>query len=271
MRISWKEISWLRLMKAIKRRFLGVPDRLSFVYSKRGRANAHALESLKDIHKGETAILLANGPSLANEDLRCTKNYQTFGLNRVYLGFDKLGIELDYLVCVNNLVLSQFGDELGLVQCKKFLAWSARAHLASVKDTYWLNPGLQVKSFSTNIARGINPAATVTFAALQIIYHMGFEKVLILGMDHSFNLKKSNIPNTTETYDHEKDVNHFLPNYFPKGVKWETPDLVSSEYFYLEAREAFERAGRRIVDCTTDGKCQVFEKGILTEELRPID
>lgn len=267
MRVSWNEVTLTRLLNAARRRVLGFPHRLSFVFSKRGRENVRALSKLKNIHKGETAILLANGPSLASEDLSCTKTFRTFGLNRVYLGLEKFGVELDYLVCVNNLVLSQFSNELGVVECDKFLAWRARADFDNFTDIYWLSPGLQTKPFSKDVARGINPAATVTFAALQIIYHMGFNRVIILGMDHSFTLKKSTIPNTTETYNHEKDVNHFLPNYFPKGVKWETPDLKSSEYFYGLAREAFEADGRSIIDCTSGGRCQVFEKGNLAEEL----
>jgi hypothetical protein len=34
------------------------------------------------------------------------------------------------------------------------------------------------------------------------------------------------------------------------------------------AREAFEAAGRRIIDCTVNGACTVFEKGRLEEVLR---
>lgn len=267
MRVKVRELSPARVAKGVMRRLTGVPGRCSFAFSRDGTRNRKGLEALRDSHKGETCILLANGPSLANEDLRLTFQFPTFGLNRVYLGADKLNFKLDYLVCVNRLVLSQFGSEIEGVRCKKFLSWDSRTNFQAVDDIHWLNPGLQFNSFSKDITRGLNPAATVTFAALQIIYFMGFEKVVILGMDHSFSLKKSTIPNTTEVYNHEEDVNHFLPNYFPKGVKWETPDLVSSEHFYSIAREVYERAGRRIVDCTTKGQCEVFEKGILLEEL----
>jgi len=266
-RVKVRELSPGRVAKALMRRLAGIPSRLSFALSQAGRRNRIGLEAFRDSHKGETCILLANGPSLANEDLRLTFKYPTFGLNRVYLGANKLSFNLDYLVCVNRLVLSQFGSEIEGVRCKKFLSWDSRTNFMALDDILWLNPGLQFKSFSKDITRGLNPAATVTFAALQIIYFMGFEKVVILGMDHSFSLKKSTVPNTTEIYNHEEDVNHFLPNYFPKGVKWETPDLVSSEHFYSIAREVYEQAGRRIVDCTTGGQCLVFEKGVLSNEL----
>ena len=86
-------------------------------------------------------------------------------------------------------------------------------------------------------------------------------------MDHNFQLDKSKTPNTKEVYSHSKDVNHFIDNYFPKGVKWETPDLMSSEYFYTIARDHFERNGREIVDCTSGGNCEVFKKGNATNVL----
>ena len=110
------------------------------------------------------------------------------------------------------------------------------------------------------MSKSVNPAATVTYAALQVIYYMGFSEVIIIGMDHNFTTKSKNHPNKTELRDEEVDLNHFHPDYFPKGSKWETPDLVSSEYFYNIAKNIFEDDGRKIIDCTINGKCQVFEK-----------
>lgn len=266
-RIKWTQLSARRVFNAITRRVAGIPGRLSYAFSREGMRNRESLHILKNRYKGQTCILLANGPSLASEDLSHTWNYPTFGLNRAYLGSVPMNFKIDYLVCVNDLVLSQFGREIEEVKCTKFLSWQARKIIRETENTFWVNPGLHFGAFSQDITMGLYPAATVTYAALQIIYFMGFKKVVILGMDHNFELNKSTIPNTTETYDHDKDVNHFLPNYFPSGVKWETPDLLSSEHFYSLAREVFERSGRRIVDCTTGGRCQVFEKSVLSKEI----
>jgi hypothetical protein len=93
---------------------------------------------------------------------------------------------------------------------------------------------------------------------------MGFTKVIIIGMDHNFSTKSKNRPNKMEVREEEEDVNHFHPNYFPKGSKWETPDLKSSEYFYKIARKEYEKDGRQIIDCTIGGKCEVFEKDDYT-------
>jgi hypothetical protein len=43
-------------------------------------------------------------------------------------------------------------------------------------------------------------------------------------------------------------------------MRWQLPDLLRSELAYAEARTAFERDGRRIVDATPGGGCTVFER-----------
>ena len=55
-------------------------------------------------------------------------------------------------------------------------------------------------------------------------------------------------------------ISHFHPNYFPKGSKWQLPDLLRSEIAYRIARRAFEDNGREIVDATVGGNCPIFEK-----------
>ena len=154
-----------------------------------------------------------------------------------------MNFKLDYLVCINKLVAKQFCHEIDSLDCTKFLYWNSKKYYKSSQKTLWLHQGLSNDIFSTDLSKSINPAATVTYAALQVIYYMGFKKVIILGLDHNFQLDKSKIPNTTEKYTHQKDVNHFIDNYFPKGTKWETPDLYSSEFFYKKARKYLKQIG----------------------------
>jgi hypothetical protein len=56
------------------------------------------------------------------------------------------------------------------------------------------------------------------------------------------------------------DLNHFMPNYFGKGVKWQFPDLDTSEIGYAFARDAYRKAGREVVDATVGGKLTIFPK-----------
>jgi len=267
MRISLKELTLKRVSNAVVRRLLSIPDKYLWSFSKEGIENRKSLEAFKDLHKGERCYLVANGPSLKKMDLSFLEDSVSFGLNRIYLAYDDMNFKNNYLVSINGLVLSQFNEEIQSLKMPKFLNWESKSSFQQDNSIHYIYKGFTGGNFGRDMSKSLNPAATVTYAALQIIYYMGFSEVIIIGMDHNFETKKKNRPNETEVRDEEVDNNHFHPNYFPKGSKWETPDLVSSEYFYKIARAEFEKEGRNIYDCTIDGKCEVFKKRNINDFL----
>ena len=82
-------------------------------------------------------------------------------------------------------------------------------------------------------------------------------------MDHNF--LQQGKPNTQQTM-RGADPNHFDPAYFA-GKKWDLADVANNEHYYKFSRQQYERDGRRIVDVTVGGKCQVFEKGDYLQHL----
>jgi hypothetical protein len=99
--------------------------------------------------------------------------------------------------------------------------------------------------------------ATVTFVALQLAYHLGFKQVILVGVDHSFRTPgKAH----SEVVSQGDDPNHFSPDYFGKGFRWNLPDLETSEIAYHLAKRAFEADGRMVLDATIGGKLTVFPK-----------
>lgn len=264
-RFSLNEITFKRVFNGIKRRLFIIPAKIKWIISKEASINRDNIKSFYNIHEGETCYLIANGPSLKEMNLFDLKNKVTFGMNRIYLLFDKMGFEPNYYVCVNKLVLEQFKDEIGALKMPKFLIWNLFKYYKSFKNCYYLFNSFFGGKFGKDISKSSTPAATVTYAALQIIYYMGFNKVVIIGMDHNFTFKGQ--INETQKVVENEDKNHFHPDYFPKGSKWETPDLISSEYYYKIAKEVFENDGRKIIDCTINGKCNIFEKGKIEEHL----
>ena len=259
MRFKLREINFMRVIHAIRRRILALPHK--FLWSFRSNDNSKELKKYKNKFLGKTCFLVANGPSLKKMDLSFLGNKISFGLNRIYLAYEDMGFTNDFLVSINKLVLEQFSSEISELDIPKFINWESRNYYNNDKNAMFIYKSIFGKQFGKEMHQSINPAATVTYAALQIIYYMGFQQVIIIGMDHNFVTNNKNRPNKTEVVNEEVDVNHFHPNYFPKGSKWETPDLVSSEYFYNLAKVVFEQDGRQIIDCTIEGKCEVFEKG----------
>ncbi len=225
------------------------------------RESIRRLAELKDIHQGKRAFIIGNGPSLKQTDLAKLKNEFTFGMNRIYLLFPELGFTTTYFCSINDLVIEQFADDILALPMPKFLAWRSHRHFA--KDLQLSNiPTFIYTSytsprFAQNVTGRVWEGATVTTLALQLAFHMGFEKIILIGVDHNFTSKGD--ANKVVVSDGD-DPNHVSPDYFGKGVKWQLPDLDTSEVGYIMARQAYRKAGREIVDATIGGKLSIFPK-----------
>jgi hypothetical protein len=228
-----------------------------------GRANVEWLRAIKNSHVGERCVIIGNGPSLNETDLSLLKHEITFGLNRIYLMFDKLGFDTTYHVVVNQLVVEQCKDDFIALNAPLFTTTPSRKYLAGRPQTGYLNKIVGPR-FSRNVSHGVWEGATVTYVAMQIAYYMGFKEVVLVGVDHNFVSKG---PAHQAVTSQGEDPNHFDPNYFGKGFKWQLPDLETSEIAYEAARQSFEADGRRIVDATVGGKLQVFPKIDLASAL----
>jgi hypothetical protein len=254
------EFSIARLSGALSRRFVDLPHTVSWWLSTEAQKNRERLREYHNIHAGKRCVIIANGPSLAKTDMSRLRNEFTFGMNRIYLHVPTMGFEPTYYVAINELVISQFKDDIAKLKMPKFLNWNQRkCFLSTLPVINYLKINLSLfDSFNADISSSISSGGTVTFVALQIAYYMGFNEVVLVGLDHRF--ASAGIPNVVEQRGKTEDQSHFHPNYFPPGSRWQLPDLYRSELAYAKARKAFEQDNRRILDATLDGGCNVFEK-----------
>ncbi|MEB2333189.1 MAG: DUF115 domain-containing protein [Anaerolineaceae bacterium] len=249
--------------------FRRLPELPSAFFHPWRRESIRRLAALKDIHKGKRAFIIGNGPSLKQTDTSKLKNEITFGMNRIYLAFPEWGFTTSYLCVTNDLVVEQFMDDIATLTIPKFIAWRSHRHfnyqlptlrqaqggvtqLPTFVYTTYTGP-----KFSTDVRGRVWEGATVTNLALQLAFHMGIEKAILIGVDHNFADKGDANKTVVSQGD---DPNHFMPNYFGKGVKWQLPDLDTSEIGYTLARDAFRKAGREVVDATVGGKLTIFPK-----------
>jgi hypothetical protein len=224
----------------------------------RWRESKRKLEHLENIHQNQRGFIIGNGPSLRQTDLTKLQGELTFGLNRIYLLFPELGFPTTYLVSVNDLVLEQCVTEMQALKIPKFLTWRARHWFGNdPKVTYLDTDFTGEEDFCRDITGRIFEGFTVTYVALQLAYHMGFNQVILVGVDHNFVTQGTANQAIVSQGD---DPNHFAPNYFGKGFKWQLPDLAGSERAYTLAQEAYARAGRQILDATIGGKLAIFPK-----------
>ncbi len=192
-------------------------------------------------------------------------DFYTIGLNKIFLLFEKTGLRIDYHVCVNRYVIEQCSRDFLEMKCPSFVSYKHRNKLLEGSDkAYFLGDIHSKWKFFEDITTGISQGSTVTYAALQIAFYLGFRRVFLIGIDHSFASKGT--PHKVETMK-ENDINHFDPNYF-KGMKWQLPDLAGSEKAYKLAKDHFEQAGRSILDATVDGKLNIYPKIKFEEAIR---
>ncbi|NOH00688.1 MAG: DUF115 domain-containing protein [Chloroflexi bacterium] len=241
--------------------FRRIPELPAAYFHPWRRESIRRLAALKDIHKGKRAFIIGNGPSLKQTDLGKLKNEITFGLNRIYLLFPELGFTTTYLCITNDLVVEQFVNDFLALRVPQFIAWRSRRHynpqlpiaqLPTFVYTTYTGP-----RFAADVRGRVWEGATVTNLALQLAFHMGIGQAILIGVDHNFASKGDANKTVVSQGD---DPNHFMPDYFGKGVKWQLPDLDTSEVGYILAREAYRKAGREVLDATIGGKLTVFPK-----------
>jgi hypothetical protein len=235
-----------------------LPDLPSAYFHPWRRESLKQLAGLKDIHKGKRACIIGNGPSLKNTDLSKLKYEYTFGLNRIYLMFPELGFHTSYFVTANDLVIEQCKGDIVALPMPKFLSWRThRLFPAGKSPAVFLYTTYDSPAFARDVRYRVWESATVTYIALQLAFHMGFEQVILIGVDHI-----SNVPGKANTtvVSLGDDPNHFNPAYFGKGFRWQLPDFETSEIGYRLARQVYEAADRQVLDATIGGKLAVFPK-----------
>ena len=212
---------------------------------------------LLNSHKDETALVIGNGPSLNDIPLDFLGKYPSFGTNKIYLLDD---FKPNYYVAVNPLVIEQAGNTIRKIDYDaKFIGAHYTMHL--VEDALPLYSTV-IPLFSREPEKWIYEGYTVTYVCLQLAYFMGFSTVLLVGVDHCYEFE--GFPNKVGIAWGE-DKNHFHPDYFSGGQKWNNPDLERSERAYSMAKTVYEYDGRKIVNLTPFTALDVFEKGDIAE------
>lgn len=212
----------------------------------------------KDLHKGEPAIVIGNGPSLALHSDEILSRYPSFGSNRIWRKF-----EPTYYVCSDPLDCNKNMDYIGQREGPKFV----NAKFAGLLGAYPLefvysSRDPEWNKFTPDPTKRMYDGCTVTYVSLELAYWMGFTTVYLVGVDHRYEWEGPRLQ-TIIVGDGDKDPNHFIPDYHLPGEMWQPPNLARMEQSYLYARAAYEADGRTIINATIQSSLDVFEKGEL--------
>ncbi len=236
--------------------------RIKFLSSISAWLSLARLKRYENIHRGQKAVILCNGPSLNSIDFDLLDGVFCFGLNKINLLFNRTQFRPSCIVAVNGLVIRQnqlffettnipiFLDALHARRLMKF--HTNHIHLCCYENAFAYRP-----------TKFVSQGGTVTFVALQLAFYMGFAEVALVGCDHYFST--SGRPHE-ELQGGKLDPNHFDPAYFANQT-WQAPDLTMSEKSYAQALEAFQADGRRLVNASTQTKLDILPRTTLTEFL----
>jgi hypothetical protein len=228
------------------------------------KSEGQRLEKFRNTHLDQDCFIICNGPSLNTMDLSLLNDYHTFGLNKIYLLFDRIKIDLTYQVSVNEYVIEQSAEVFNKTKWPLFLEHAPGKKYVKKRENVYYIKGSRPIGFYPDISEPISQGYTVTFVAMQIAFFMGFKNVYLIGCDHNFAQKGK--PNELQKMEGE-DHNHFDPNYF-KGMKWQLADLDSSEIAYFSAKGFYENNERTIWNATNGGKLEIFPRIDYVEALK---
>ena len=216
-------------------------------------------KGLKGSFQGKRCVIIGNGPSLNKTDLSLLKNEYTFGLNRIYLLFDRLGFETDFLVSSNRYVIEQFSDEMLQTNCKKFFNYKFKKEIKNKDNVSFITATPFGSKYFDNIEKGYMAySGSVTFVAIQLALYFGFSEIILIGFDNNF---KNSGPSDKAIKSKKSDEDHFDKNYFGKGIVWQLPNYHALNYNFDFVKNFFDQKKHlNIVNCSVGGELHVFER-----------
>lgn len=228
------------------------------------------LSQLADIHAGERAVIIGNGPSLGETDLSLLADEVTFGVNGIFYAREKMGFDPTYYVVEDSSFMRENLAEVRAQQAKLKFFPSMYRSLYAQDDAIFFNlnrgfyegrsPNAGFPRFSVDVAQRVYAGQSVTYVNLQLAFYMGFETVVLVGVDFDYVIPEGDDRNGEVLTSRGPDRNHFHPDYFGPGKTWKDPRLDRVALNYSRARAMFEADGRRVVNATVGGRLEIFPR-----------
>lgn len=224
----------------------------------------------KDKHKGETGLVVANGPGLANVPLEFLNRYVTLGCNRITHMYPDFAPT--YYACLG---LNQVDTEekratiypmLEDDRCRAAFMNRLMVQYFPFDNTHSIMGGRlygiqNTRVFSASPLEITGLGATMTFVLLQIAYYMGFDPVLIVGLDHKYPTgTKRHFYDDSEFPDFEQAPG---PVYDNDNATWQQHATAMLDM----AEEVYRGHGRTIINLSSPTECTSFRTEALSDWL----
>lgn len=214
--------------------------------------------------RGDMAILVGNGPSLNHTDLSLLDGHDVY-ISNYAIKHPVLSQAARGVAVTNYFVAEQAPEDFFALPQWRVLPVGLSHVFGDDGRTIWLNALGGPLFFSRTPQTHIAWHATVSFFWMQFLLAVGYKKLLLIGVDNSYQQPKS-MREGTLIQQIGDDQNHFDATYF-KGKVWQAADTDHMAQTYALAKSAFEQAGSEIVNCTVGGALEVFRRSTLETEL----
>ena len=245
-------------------------------------------KKLKDVHKGKRCFIIGTGPSIKDQDLTKLKDEYTFVVNTFWNHPYYVEVNPSYYVITDPEVFprssergefnwKQFIEHLPTIKsCPSefFFPISAKElienqHLLDSRVIHYLvlkghfNDNLK---FNIELDKVIPTTKNVILAALIIATYMGFEKIYLLGCEHSFLAQPAY--KYYESFKEFYKTDHSDTD--PRQIKERALDIMSYEghihhvavlfknYRLFKEKLAKEKPGVKIYNATPNSYLDVF-------------
>ena len=237
------------------------------------------LDSLHNRHKGETVVIVGNGPSLNDTPIEDLHGVTTIGVNGIFYAADRFPDPISYYVVEDTSVFRENTQAIKDFECgyklfpTMYLDAFTEAERTDEIGFFRMNSGFYGREtgtvchprFSLDPRQRLYCGQSVTIINLQLAYWMGFSRVVLIGMDFNYTIPEDADRKGDLITSNSDDVNHFHPDYFGKGKTWKDPKLDRVLINYRLAGEVFRADGREIVNATVGGQLDVFPRMELRE------
>lgn len=177
----------------------------------------------------QTAVLVGNGPSLQDTDLSLLHGHDVYVTNYALEHPTLRGLARGVAV-TNYFVANQAPELFGLFdRWKAYPVWLSHV-LPDSPSTLWFPAIGGALFFAQDPMQAIAWHSTVSFFWMQILFHAGYRKLVLIGFDNSY-AQPEGLREGDLIEQRQDDRNHFDPGYF-RGKIWQAadPDRMSETY-----------------------------------------
>ncbi len=237
--------------------------------------DANVINELKSNYADKPFLLVGNGPSLASGDLELARRrgFFAYGVNKIFLMFEVSNWRPEIYSVSDHAIKDQVltNDCINIVDHavlpRSMIPLNAKAESNDkvlLVDHISRNEPQYRRIFSRRADLCTYGGYTVLFFALQVLFSVDVQTVLMVGVDHDYSKAKT-IP-TPETsingrlIRHQAGSNHFHENYFNPGDIVGDVYLDEIELSFQMARDVYEADGRKLLNASRKTNLNSIER-----------